>query len=227
MSKFCKWINIIYSETKPDEEPSEQTQDEPTKNICEGKTQEQLKEEVSSLEKEIEQLETEIEEAAANDDFDEADRLTAIQDQKSADVKIITKYLSDNFASDPDSKVEDNQEPENNSGNDDNVENKIIKNISEAEESADQSKRENELPEDEAKDLEFEEEKQDEKIDQDIESSSQPTDTPSQPTEAAADTNPTPTPVQPMMSLDMFEKGLNQISDQSVQNNDTKNEEDN
>ena len=182
---------------------------------------------MSSLEKEIEQLETEIEEAAANDDFDEADRLTAIQDQKSADVKIITKYLSDNFASDPDSKVEDNQEPENNSGNDDNVENKIIKNISEAEESADQSKRENELPEDEAKDLEFEEEKQDEKIDQDIESSSQPTDTPSQPTEAAADTNPTPTPVQPMMSLDMFEKGLNQISDQNVQNNDTKNEEDN
>ena len=227
MSKFCKWINIIYSETKPDEEPSEQIQDEPTNNICEGKTQEQLKEEVSSLEKEIEQLETEIEEAAANDDFDEADRLTAIQDQKSADVKIITKYLSDNFASDPDSKVEDNQEPENNSGNDDNVENKIIKNISEAEESADQSKRENELQEDEAKDLEFEEEKQDEKIDQDIESSSQPTDTPSQPTEAAADTNPTPTPVQPMMSLDMFEKGLNQISDQNVQNNDTKNEEDN
>ena len=227
MSKFYKWINIIYSETKPDEEPSEQIQDEPTNNICEGKTQEQLKEEVSSLEKEIEQLETEIEEAAANDDFDEADRLTAIQDQKSADVKIITKYLSDNFASDPDSKVEDNQEPENNSGNDDNVENKIIKNISEAEESADQSKRENELPEDEAKDLEFEEEKQDEKIDQDIESSSQPTDTPSQPTEAAADTNPTPTPVQPMMSLDMFEKGLNQISDQNVQNNDTKNEEDN
>ena len=227
MSKFYKWINIIYSETKPDEEPSEQIQDEPTKNICEGKTQEQLKEEVSSLEKEIEQLETEIEEAAANDDFDEADRLTAIQDQKSAYVKIITKYLSDNFASDPDSKVEDNQEPENNSGNDDNVENKIIKNISEAEESADRSKRENELPEDEAKDLEFEEEKQDEKIDQDIESSSQPTDTPSQPTEAAADTNPTPTPVQPMMSLDMFEKGLNQISDQNVQNNDTKNEEDN
>ena len=220
-------MNITYSETKPDEEPSEQIQDEPTNNICEGKTQEQLKEEMSSLEKEIEQLETEIEEAAANDDFDEADRLTAIQDQKSADVKIITKYLSDNFASDPDSKVEDNQEPENNSGNDDNVENKIIKNISEAEESADQSKRENELPEDEAKDLEFEEEKQDEKIDQDIESSSQPTDTPSQPTEAAADTNPTPTPVQPMMSLDMFEKGLNQISDQNVQNNDTKNEEDN
>ena len=130
---------MFYRQTDQPEIVAETSQVE-TNDQFEGKPAQQLQEMTETLRAEIAALETQIDEAAGNDDFDEADRITAIQEGKQAELDAVDKYLSENPSlatptaddqPEPEKVNEQNSDGDKNSGNDD-VEDKIIKNISEA-----------------------------------------------------------------------------------------------